>query len=179
MAAIGFNMTSPNSEDIYSLIGFALTYIQFVERSISFVTTYVLQDDDPLTLEKLNSIEAKERKKALGYFIGKVKERANLAPALENLLADYLKNRNDFIHNHDQIPGWDLYTEEGRYVAKKFTVNLWCQAHKINEIFSALITRWQEQTSIYPPEPHGAEEYIREVDERYGGAIDFLFTSKT
>ncbi|WEA32706.1 MULTISPECIES: hypothetical protein [Aeromonas] len=78
MATIGFNMTSPNSEDIYSLIGFTLTYIQVVERSISFVTTYVLQDDDPLTLAKLNSIQAKERKKALGYFIGKVKERATL-----------------------------------------------------------------------------------------------------
>lgn len=65
MATIGFNMTSPNSEDIYSLIGFTLTYIQVVERSISFVTTYVLQDDDPLTLAKLNSIQAKERKKLL------------------------------------------------------------------------------------------------------------------
>jgi len=56
-------MASPNSEDIYSLIGFSLTYIQSVERSINFVTTYVLQDGDPLTLEKLNSIEERERKK--------------------------------------------------------------------------------------------------------------------
>ncbi len=176
---LGFNMASTNSEDIYSLIGFALTYIQSVEKSISFVTTYVLQDDDPLTIEKLNSIEAKERKKALGYFINKVKERAILAPPLENLLAGYLKNRNDFIHSHDQIPGWDLHTEEGRNVAKKFTVNLWRQAHKINEIFAALVTRWQEQTGIYPPHSHGGEEYLKEIDEKYGAFIDVLFTSKS
>ncbi|EQB8042455.1 hypothetical protein ACSZOL_04580 [Aeromonas hydrophila] len=179
MATIGFNMTSPNSEDIYSLIGFTLTYIQVVERSISFVTTYVLQDDDPLTLAKLNSIQAKERKKALGYFIGKVKERATLALPLENLLSDYLKNRNDFIHNNDQIPEWDLNTERGRCVAKQFTVNLLRQAHKVNEIFSALISRWQEQTGIYPPEPHGGEEYIRSIDDKYGAVIDILFMSKT
>ena len=172
-------MASPNCEDIYSLIGFALTYIQSVEKSVSFVTTYVLQDGDPLTLEKLNSLEAKERKKALGYFIGKVKERASLAPPLENLLADFLQNRNDFIHNHDRIPGWDLNTEEGRDVAKRFTVDLWRQAHKINEIFATLVTRWQEQTGIYPPEPHGGEEYIKEIDEKYGAFIDVLFTSKT
>lgn len=172
-------MASPNPDDIYSLIGFALTYIQSVEKNISFVTTYVLQDDDPLTLEKLNSIETKERRKALGYFIGKVKERATLAPPLETLLADYLKNRNDFIHNHHNISGWNLDTEEGQKVAKEFTVNLWRQAHKINEIFAALVTRWQEQTGIYPPEPHGGEEYIREIDEKYGAFIDVLFTSKT
>ena len=172
-------MTSPNPEDIYSLIGFALGYIQSVEKNISFVTTYVLQDDNPLTLKKLNSIEKKKRKKALGYFLGKVKERADLFPALEELLSDFLKNRNDFIHNHDKIPGWDLHTEEGRDVAKQFTVNLWRQAHKINEIFAALVTRWQEQTGIYPPEPHGGEAYIQELDDKYGALIDVFFTEKT
>ncbi|MFM1683149.1 hypothetical protein [Aeromonas salmonicida] len=172
-------MKSPNCEDIYSLIGFALTYIQSVERNIKFVTTFVLQDDAPLTLDKLNSIEAKERKKALGYFIGKVKERATLFPPLENLLSDYLKNRNDFIHNHGQIPGWDLDTEEGRNVAKRFTVNLWRQAHKINEIFTALVTRWQEQAEINLPEPHGGEEYIQEVDKDMGRLSIFYSHQKS
>lgn len=171
-------MASPNPEDIYSLIGFALTYIQSVEKNIGFVTTYVLQDGDPLTLEKLNSIKAKERKRALGYFMGKVRERANLALPLDNLLADYLENRNDFIHNHDQIPGWDLRTEEGREVAKRFTVMLWRQAHKINEVFVALIARWQEQAGIYPLEPLRGEEYIKEIDEKYGALIDIFFTEK-
>ena len=92
-------MVSPNPEDIYSLIGFALTYTQSVEKNISFITTFVLQDEEDLIIEKLNSIESKERKKALGYFIGKLKSRVDLAPVLESLLADFLKNRNDFIHN--------------------------------------------------------------------------------
>lgn len=172
-------MASPNSEDIYSLIGFTLTYIQSVERSISFVTTYVLQDGDPLILEKLNSIEEKERKKALGYFIGKIKERAQLAPPLEKLLADFLQNRNDFIHNHDKIPGWNLDTEAGVDIAKRFTVNLWRQAHKINEIFAALASLWQEQAGIYPPASPKVDYYIREIDEKYGALIEVLFTAKT
>lgn len=171
-------MASPNTEDIYSLIGFALTYIQSVEKSISFVTTYVLQDE-PLTMVNLNSINAKERKKTLGFFIKKIQKTTSLAPPLENLLSDYLNNRNDFIHNHNQISGWDLDTEEGIEIAKKFTVNLWRQAHKINEIFAALVTKWQEQTGIYPLEQHEGEEYIKEIDEKYGASINILFTKKT
>jgi len=167
-------MASPNIEDVYSLIGFALTYIQSVEKNISFITTFVLQDEDELTIEKLNSIESKERKKALGYFVGKLKERADLAPVLESLLADFLKNRNDFIHNQDKIEGWDLDTEEGVAKAKVFTVTLWRQAAKINEILTALMLRWQEQTGIYPP---GAR--IDEIEETYGPYIDILFTEKT
>ncbi len=171
-------MASPNSEDIYSLIGFSLTYIQSVERSINFVTTYVLQDGDPLTLEKLNSIEERERKKALGYFIGKIKEKAQLAPPFEKLLADFLQNRNNFIHNHDKIPGWNLDTEAGVDIAKQFTVNLWRQAHKINEIFAALVSLWQEQAGIYLSANPEVEDYIKEIDEKYGALIEILFTAK-
>ena len=66
-------------------------------------------------------------------------------------MADFLKNRNDFIHNQDKIEGWDLDTEEGIAKAKVFTVTLWRQAARINEILVALMLRWQEQTGIYPP----------------------------
>ena len=172
-------MAKANPEDIYSLIGFTLSYIQSVESNLSFVTTFVLQDAEPLTLEKLNSIIEKERKKALGYFMTKVKERARLAPALENLLAEFLQNRNDFIHNQDRISGWSFDTEEGLSVAKQFTLNLLFQGHKINEIFATLVNRWQEQTGIYPPNSHGAEEYLQELDKKYGEFINIFFTQKT
>jgi len=172
-------MASPNTEDIYSLIGFALTYIQSVEKNISFITTFVLQDEESLTIERLNSIKCRERKKALGYFIGKLKTRADLAPALEGLLADFLKNRNDFIHNQDKIEGWDLDTEEGIKNAKIFTVTLWRQAARINEILVALMLRWQEQTGIYPPGARNDDPHIKEIDEKFGPYIDVLFTAKT
>ena len=172
-------MVSPNPEDIYSLIGFALTYTQSVEKNISFITTFVLQDEEDLTIEKLNSIESKERKKVLGYFIGKLKSRVDLAPVLESLLADFLKNRNDFIHNQDKIEGWDLDTEEGIAKAKVFTVTLWRQAARINEILVALMLRWQEQTGIYPPGARNDEPLIKEIDEKFGPYINVLFKEKT
>ena len=171
-------MPTPNAEDIYWLMGFTLSHIQSVERNIKFVTIYVLQDGEELTLEKLQSIDKKESKKALGYFISKVKERAELFPKLKELMKDFLKNRNDFIHNQDKIPGWDLDSPEGLIVAKNFTITLLRQAHKINEIFAALVSSWQEQTGMYPPEPVDGQEYIRDIEERYGAFVDIFFTAK-
>src|SRR5439155_18047512 len=102
-----------SSTDIYALMGFALTYLQSVERILRFVTTFVLQDGENLSIEKLQSLEAKEAKKTLGYFMFKIRERAQLFPNLDQLLGTYLKNRNDFIHSQSAIPGWDLSSKEG------------------------------------------------------------------
>lgn len=171
-------MPSPNVDDVYSLIGFALTYIQTVERQLKFVTTYVLQDGGELNLDKLQSINDRERKKALGYFMVKVRERAELHPALDQFMSTYLSNRNDFIHNQGDIPGWDLGTEEGITIAKAFTSNLLKQAHKINEVFIALVMRWQEQSGIYPPESTNNNAFFRSIEKRYGPLLDVLFTAR-
>lgn len=171
-------MALPNIEDIYSNIGFALTYIQTVEKNIAFVTTFILQSEDPLTIEKLNSIKSKERKKALGYFIGKLKSRADLAPELEGFLAEFLKHRNDFIHNQDKIEGWNLDTKEGIAIAKAFTIRLWRQAAIINEILLALMLQWQKQTGIFPSGWKNDAPLIKEINEKYGSHIDELFTKK-
>ena len=176
---LGFKMVSPNTEDVYSLIGFVLTYIQTVEKNISFITTFVLQDGDELTIARLNSIEKNERKKALGYFIGKLKLRSDLNPLFEELLSDFLKNRNDFIHNQDKIEGWDLDSEKGVSNAKKFTVKLWRQANMINEILVALMLQWQKQTGINPPIVKKHQTVIEEINEKYGKFIDLLFAEKT
>ena len=171
-------MPQPNEHDVYSLIGFALTYIQSVERNIRFCTTFVLQGDAELTWETLQRLEGQERKKALGYFLGKVKERAQLLPAFEELLDNFLQNRNDFVHNQDKIPGWALDTEEGVRVARNFVVSLLRQAHTVNEIFAVLVTKWQEQVQINTPTTPEMKVYLEEIENRYGAFIDTYFSAK-
>jgi hypothetical protein len=171
-------MSIPNPKDIYSLMGFAVSYMQTVERTLRFVTTFVVQDGGELTLSGLQSLDKKERKKALGYFIAKVRDRADLFPDLGGLLTNYLNSRNDFIHNHDAIPGWDLTSEDGVAVARTFTLTLIRQAHKINEVFIALTMRWQAQTGIYPPDQAEGQEFFDEIDKKYGYLVDVFFTAK-
>jgi hypothetical protein len=171
-------MHQPNEHDIYSLIGFTLTYIQSVERNIKFCTTFVLQGDTELTWERLQHIDGLERKKALGYFLGKVKERAQLFPAFEELLNEFLQKRNDFVHNQDKIAGWNLSTAEGVLVARKFVVSLLRQAHIVNEIFAALVTKWQVQAKLDAPTTPELQAYLEEIENRYGAYIDTFFTAK-
>ncbi len=172
-------MNQPNSDDVYSLLGFVLAYIQTTERNFKFVTTYVLQSGEDLDLQRLQSIDSRERKKALGYFMAKIRERADLHPSLDTLMKSYLDNRNDFIHNQQDIPGWDLYSQAGVVVAKSFALNLLRQSHRINEILVALIMRWQEQTSIYPAEETPGQEFFDDIERQYGPLVDVLFTTKS
>lgn len=171
-------MPKPNEHDIYSLIGFALTYVQSVEQNVKFCTTFVLQGDAELTWKRLQGLEVQERKKALGYFIVRVKERAKLFPAFEELLSSFLQNRNDFIHNQHKILGWDLSTADGVTVARNFLVSLLRQAHTVNEIFASLVTRWQEQAEIYAPATPDQSAYFEDIENQYGAFIDTIFASK-
>lgn len=171
-------MTPPNINDIYSLMGFTLEYIQVVEKTIKTITTYVFQEDGDLTLEKLKLIERNEQKKALGYFFGKLKERVELDPSVENLLSDFLSRRNDFIHNQYKVPGWDLHSSEGQVVAKKFTITLLRQAQVINEIFISLIFKWQEQIGINLDVSDDSES-IEKIYVTYKPQIDLWFTKNT
>jgi len=172
-------MSAHTFEDVHSMMGMTLCYIQFVEKHIKFITTFILQNGEALDLDKLNSLNNKESKKALGYFIGLIKSRADVIPELEELMANFLQNRNDFIHNHDEIDGWDLDTEEGVKVAKSFMSKLLLQGQKLNHIFVALTCRWQEQTGIYPPTANGDEALINKIDAEYGAFVDDIFTQKT
>ena len=167
----------PNTEDIYSLMGAALCYLQSVEKVLRFVTTFVIQDGESLNLEKLQSLEKKESKKALGYFMARLRKRADLFPAFDELLESFLKNRNDFIHNHDSITGWDLNSEQGRIVAHHFTSELLSQAHKINEVFIALIMRWQKDAGMEPPKEQ-EHSFFQNIETQYGHLIDTLFIGK-
>jgi hypothetical protein len=172
-------MSVDKFEDVHSMIGITLCYVQSVEQTIRFITTFVLQNGETLDLEKLNSLNNKEGKKALGYFIGLIKKRSDVIPEFEELMASFLQNRNDFVHNHDKIEGWDLDTEDGVKVSKIFMSKLLLQGHKLMEIFVALICRWQEQTGIYPQEVHGGEFLINKVDAKYGAFVDQIFSEKT
>ena len=167
----------PNTEDIYSLMGATLSYLQSVEKVLRLVTTFVIQDGEDLTIEKLQSIEKKEAKRALGYFMKRLRERADFLPAFDELLESFLKNRNDFIHNHDLIPGWNLSTKQGQGVARQFTSNLLDQARKINEVFIALVMRWQKEIGMEPPKEQ-EQLFFQKIEAQHGHLIDTLFAGK-
>ncbi|HAS6941482.1 TPA: hypothetical protein I7279_14055 [Vibrio parahaemolyticus] len=171
-------MNKPNVEDIYSLIGAALVNIQSLESLMKFCTTFVLQDGDFIDFEGLTKLEKKEKKKTLGYFIGRVKERADVHPNLLLLLESFLENRNMLVHNVDSIPNWDLNTIEGTTAAKAFVGNLIRQTRILTQIFSALVTAWQQQVGIEIKLGDSEQKVLDEIQLEYGAFIDELFMEK-
>ncbi len=109
--------------------------------------------------------------------MARLRERADLFSSFDKLLESFLKNRNDLIHNHDSIPGWDLNTAQGRVVARQFTSNLLLQAHKINEVLIALVMRWQRETGMKSPKEQD-HQFFQDIDTKYGHLIDMLFSEK-
>ena len=168
----------PNSDDIYSLIGFALAFIQGVEKQIAFCTTYVLQDDGELTLEKLLSKQKLERTKTLGYFLAKIRERVKLSVGFDDLLKEFLGNRNALVHNMDQIPGWDLKSVEGVEAAKRFVVTLLRQSYQVSKILVALTNEWQSQIGVQVAVPDEHKAFFDEVDNEYGPFVGSIFMVK-
>jgi len=62
-------------------------------------------------------------------------------------------------------------------IARQFTSNLLLQAHKINEVFIALVMRWQREIGMDIPKKK-EQQLFQDIEAQYGYLIDTLFTAK-
>jgi len=156
-------------------MGVALLQIQAAEKVIRLTMTFILPKSEQLTIDLLKEQEEAERTKTLGYFLSQLHKRTNVHESFDALLKDFLKNRNDFIHDLSRVPGWD-FTADGTE-AREFVHKLIWQTEKVMKIFSALIMAWQEQIGMVdaPPPDH---EWFTDVEKTYKPLIDELFYAK-
>jgi len=164
----------PEPGNVYSLIGFALVYLQSLERSVKMCTTYVLQDGEALDLAKLQQLQESDRRKTLGHFTRRIKERTSVHPMFEDLIDTVVRDRNDLVHNVDRIPGWSLEQQEGIEVATKFVTQLLHRAHFLNEVLVALSAQWIRQASLDVSTSAEVQAYIDNVEKAYGELIPTL-----
>ena len=107
-------------QDVLLAMGVAVLILQATEKVIRLCMTLVLQKQAPLTLEALQEQEEIERNKTLGYFLAELRKRADLHDGFDVLLKDFLKNRNDFVHDLSRVPDWGLGSPEQTAKAKRF-----------------------------------------------------------
>lgn len=162
----------PNEQDPYSLLGYAIEHAQAVESMLRFVTTFVFQEKDALTLESLLSIQKADRKKTLGQFIKKLSARTTLHQNFEGNLSLYLDMRNALVHDHKRIEGWDLYTDDGVEKAKQYIWDFLRLGNHILELFAAVVEDWSIQIGL-ETKSHSIDPYISKLHEKYK---PFLFS---
>lgn len=160
---------------IYSAVGVAVVYLQSLEKTLRICTTFVLQDGEALDLAKLERMKVEERRKTLGQFVMRLKQRATLHPLFEDLVNSVLEDRNALVHDLERIPGWNLDSDDGLRVAEQFVMGLLARAHTLNEMLTAVGRDWARQISMDIQTTPEAEAYLQEIDKRYGDLVGDLF----
>ncbi len=164
-------------QDVLLAMGVAVLMLQTTEKVIRLCMTLVLQKQAPLTLEALQEQEEVERNKTLGYFLAELRKRADLHDGFDALLKDFLKNRNDFVHDLSRVPDWGLGSPAQTTKAKRFIYRLIQQSETVLKVFLSLASAWQEQVGM--PEPSVPNDaWFTEIEAVYKPLVDQMFFEK-
>lgn len=166
-----------HKKEVLEAIGVALLLLQTAEKVIKLCTTFVFQRSSPLTLDLLQQQEEAERTKTMGYFLSELRKRVSVHESFDTVLRDFLKNRNDFIHDLSRVPHWDFHTAETATEAKRFVLSLIQQTETVLKVFAALVLAWQEQAGM-SDRLHPDHEWFIEVEKTYKPLVDHLFHAK-
>ena len=126
-------------QDVLLAMGVAVLKLQTTEKVIRLCMTLVLQKGSPLTLEALEEQNEFEKNKTLGYFLSELRKRADIHDGFDALLEEFLKNRNDFVHDLSRVPGWQLGSLEQTAKAKQFVHHLIEQSDAVLKVFLVLL----------------------------------------
>ena len=164
-------------KEVLEAMGVALLTLQTAEKVIKLCTTFVFQKSSPLTIDILQQQEESERTKTIGYFLSELRKRVSVHESFDSVLRDFLKNRNDFIHDLSRVPKWDFHTGETSIEAKRFVFALIQQTETVLKVFSGLILAWQEQIGMSEP-PRPDHDWFAEVERKYKPLVNDLFNER-
>ncbi|MCY1459055.1 hypothetical protein D9M71_764940 [compost metagenome] len=83
--------------------------------------------------------------------------------------------RNDLVHDHSRIEGWDLKSTAGVAIAKKYVWSFINQGNQLLEVFTALAMDWQEQAGFNVPTDPKDSIYFSGIQQKYGHLVDSFF----
>jgi hypothetical protein len=92
---------------IFTEAGRALYAVQIADKTIINLLRLVYPDEKIDSVESHRKSEEKLSKATLGPLIDTLKKRVNIEPEFDDILNDYLKNRNTFVHDWSRIPDWE------------------------------------------------------------------------
>ena len=139
----------------FANIGAALVGIQNLERLIDKALFYVFPDE-PITLEAAEDFESPDRRGLpLGPLLCELRKRATVQDDLDQVLKDYLKKRNTFVHRLTTTAGGEILTSAGRDFANRLSFEVHWDNIRLIRIFVAILYDWQQ--SIDPDPATNAE----------------------
>lgn len=166
-----------HQKEVLEAMGITLLLLQTTEKTIRLCMTFVFQKNSPLTFDLLQEQKDAERTKTIGYFLTELRKRVSVDESFDALLKEFLKNRNDFIHDLSRVPNWDFDSSDKPTEALRFIHKLIQQTESVLKAFTGLVMAWQEQSGITDTAPP-AHEWFDEVAQTYKPLADHLFYAK-
>jgi len=158
-------------------MGVHLLTLQCTEHVIRLCLQIVLPKEPINTLEDLHSLEQREGKKTIGYFLFALRQRASIAPEFDEQLTKFLAARNAFAHDLSSVPGWDMQTEEGCRKCIELLEQWEDQATEVQNVFAGLLRGWELQRDK-PTQLAGAEALFSAIERDFVPKAHGLFTAK-
>ncbi|GAA6210637.1 hypothetical protein NBRC116602_03770 [Hyphomicrobiales bacterium 4NK60-0047b] len=162
-------------KDLYAFIGISLIHVQFAEKMFKDILLLVIQNDEFLDLEKMKKQNHFLERKTLGQLISVLKKRVDLDDDFEQLLLEFIDDRNTLAHNLNRVEGYEIHTVDGRTSMNEFLSLLNARSQKIIKILGALLYSWKEQVGFQFPEDEFAKSFI---GEEYLAMTEKLFFRK-
>jgi hypothetical protein len=100
-----------------------LLQVQSTERVLKQVTVFFVPQGGR-TWEEMLAEEAASRRATVGRFLRALRDRIEVRPEFDDVLEQFLADRNTFAHDLWRIPNFSLNTEEGVQVGIDFTISL-------------------------------------------------------
>jgi hypothetical protein len=165
---------SSHLESLLARLGATLLNIQTAEKIIRFCLTYVIQRQE-LTVESLQTQEADEARKTIGYFLAELRKRVEVEVAFDEVLRQFLNLRNIVVHNLDKEPRWGL--EKANYESSaEFLDQVSDVTWEVINVFAGLMRAYQRQTGIKTSFDN--DDVLVEIEQKYADRASQIFFSK-
>jgi hypothetical protein len=124
--------------ELSSRMGVALFQIQKAEYVLKKLITIFLRAST-LSWEQVLSQEEKERKRTLGYFMKELRKATPVRNDFDEELTRFVKDRNTFIHDFFNVPGFSLENGRGLQAGIDFVSSVTKQAEEVRKVLWAYV----------------------------------------
>ena len=158
-------------------MGLHLLTLQSTEHAIRLCLQIVLPKEPIKTLDDLHSLEGRESKRTIGYFLTALRERTEIEPEFDKKLVAFLDTRNRFTHDLSVIQGWNMRTEEGCRTCIEMLERWEAYANEVQNTFAGLLRAWELQSGI-ETRVEGSEALITFIENDYIPKVPQVFGAK-
>jgi hypothetical protein len=122
--------------------------VQVAERVISEAIVLVLPERDPITPDDIDEFASAVRKDTLASLLKRVRSKATVEPEFNDRLAQFLANRNAFIHRLIEAEGAAVPPPGPAPKVADLALRTYDDARYITRVFADLIVQWADALGL-------------------------------